>query len=128
MARHRDFEGGIDLSEFEPLTFTLRGQLFEAKPAIQGSVLLDFVAKADTNSAGGAADALYSFFKEALPGDQYERFMTLLHDPNVIIDMEKIGEIANWLVEEYGKRPTRPSENSANGQMNSGHMSTVAQS
>lgn len=115
MPRHKDFSGGKRLSDYEPLTFTLNGQDFTAKSAIQGSVLLEFVAAADGDSGGAAATALYRFFEDIMNTDEYERFMKVLKDPEVIIDMEMIGEIASWLVEEYASRPTQQPELSPSG-------------
>ena len=127
MARHKDFSGGTSIEDFEPLTFSLNNQTFRAVPAIQGSTLLEFVAKADGESGGAAAGALYSFFESCMEPEEYQRFQALLQDPKVIIDMETNGEIAGWLVEQYTARPTKQPENSPVGQTSSGHMSTVGQ-
>jgi hypothetical protein len=116
VARHKDFSGGKKITDFEPLTFTLNKKKFTAKPAIQGSVLLEFVASADSDSGGAAATALYSFFEDVMEPDEYKRFMDVLKDPKVIIDMGLIGEIASWLVEEYATRPTEQPELSPSGQ------------
>lgn len=123
MTRHKDFSGGTKISEFEPLTFSLNGQKFEAVPAIQGSTLLEFVASADGESGGAAATALYKFFEDVMEPDQYQRFQAVLKDPEVIIDMELIGEIAGWLVEEYTSRPTKRPESSSDGPLISGQPS-----
>jgi hypothetical protein len=106
MPRHKDFSGGRKIGDYEPITFSLNNQEFTAKPAIQGSTLLEFVASADGDSGGAMANALYTFFKDVMTPEEYDRFMVLLKDPEVIIDMELIGEIAAWLVEEYSGRPT----------------------
>jgi hypothetical protein len=126
--RHKDFEDGIDIDEFEPLYFTLSKQRFDLKPAIQGSVLLKFVAAGGSDDGGAAAAALYDFFKECMETPEYDRFTALLNDPKKIFNMEKIGEIAGWMVEEYAARPTKPPTNSASGQSTSGPLSMVAQS
>jgi hypothetical protein len=121
--RHKDFSGGTKIEDFEPLTFTLNGQKFECVPAIQGSVLLEFVAAADGESGGAAANALYKFFRDTMTREEYERFDLMLKDPEVIIDMETIGEIAGWLVEEYTARPTRRPVSSVGGPSTSGPSS-----
>jgi len=115
MARHKDFSGGKKISDFEPLTFSLNKKKFTAKPAVQGSALLEFVAAADSDSGGAAAQALYGFFESVMDEKEYAKFMGVLKDPEVIIDMELIGEIAAWLVEEYSSRPTEQPEPSASG-------------
>ena len=43
MARHKKFEGGTKISDFEPLAFDLNGETFQCAPAIPGAALLDFV-------------------------------------------------------------------------------------
>lgn len=124
MARHKDFSGGTKIEDFEPLTFSLNGETFTCVPAIQGTVLLEFVAAADSQDGGAAATALYQFFKDCMSASEYERFDRVLKNPEVIIDMETIGEIAGWLVEEYTQRPTRQPATSASGQLTSGPTST----
>jgi hypothetical protein len=128
VARHKDFAGGTNIDDFEPLTFTLNRQNFTCVPAIQGSTLLEFVAQADGESGGAAAGALYQFFENCMEAPEYARFQALLKDPKVIIDMELIGEIAGWLVEEYTARPTKRPVNSSPGPENSGQPSMAEQS
>lgn len=127
-ARHKDFSGGLTLDDFEPLSFSLNKQTFHCKPAIQGSVLLEFVARADSDNGGQAAGALYKFFEDCMDAAEYERFIAVLNDPNVIIGMDLIGEIAGYLVEEYVARPTQQPESSVPGQTTSGPMSTAVAS
>lgn len=128
MARHKDFSGGTNIDEFEPLTFTLNGEKFTCVPAIQGSVILEFVANADGDSGGSAAKALYKFFEDCMEPEEYQRFDALLRNPKVIIDMSLIGEIASWLVEEYTNRPTKQPESSSSGLTTSGLTSTAVAS
>jgi hypothetical protein len=40
-----------------------------------------------------------------LPEDK-PRFMEVLDDPDTAIPIEVLGEILQWLAEEYGSRPT----------------------
>jgi hypothetical protein len=124
MARTKKFAGGTKLSDFEPLDFELNGVKFDCKPAIQGSVLLEFVRDADGDSGGDSAKALYSFLSSAMAEEEYNRLQTVLHDPDIIIDIELIGEIVAWLVEEYSARPTTQPEVSSTGQTISGTTST----
>ena len=128
MTRHKDFSGGTKVEDFEPLTFTLNGSQFTAKPAIQGTALLEFVANADAENGSAAATALYDFFKSVMEAPEYERFMVLLKSEDVIIDMELIGEIAGWLVEQYATRPTARPSSSLDGHSISGTTSTAAPS
>jgi hypothetical protein len=104
--RTRDFGSTKSIDDFDPLNFSLNGENFECRAAIQGSVLLGFVADADSPEGGKAAQALYGFFEKALEPDDYIRFDALLKDPKRIVDLNLLGEIAGWLVEEYTSRPT----------------------
>lgn len=124
MARNKKFAGGTKISDFEPLSFELNDAKFNCKPAIQGSVLLEFVRDADGDSGGDSAKALYSFLSDSMEKEEYDRLQAVLHDPDVIIDIELIGEIVAWLVEEYSARPTTPPGDSSTGQPASGTSST----
>lgn len=123
MTRHKDFGGGTDITDYEPLTFSVIGEEFSVKPAIQGNVLLNFVAKASGDDGGAAASALDEFFSKVMEDSEFQRFQEHLNNPRVIIDMEKLGEIAGWLVEEYSTRPTKPPTSSADGQLTTGTSS-----
>lgn len=125
--RSKSFKGGKAIDEFEPIEFDLNDQHFVCKPALQGAVLLEFVAKADSDSGGQAAGALYGFFSDCMEEGEYNRFRAYLNDPGLIIDMETIGEIASWLVEEYTARPTQQSGSSDTGQSSPGPTSTGQQ-
>jgi len=126
--RRKSFKGGKAVSEYEPVEFDLNDQTFKCKPALQGAVLLEFVAKVDGDSGGAAANALYGFFKDAMEEDEYQRFRDYLKQPDLIIEMSTIGEIASWLVEEYTNRPTEGSELSDTGQPSPGPTSTAPSS
>jgi len=123
--RKKSFRGGRAIAEFDPIEFELNDQTFSCKPALQGAVLLEFVSKADSENGGAAAGALYSFFEDAMEPNEYVRFMDYLKSPDVIIDMETIGDIAGWLVEQYTARPTQGPALSATGPSSPGTTSTA---
>lgn len=104
--RSRDFGSTKSIDDFDPLEFSLNGETFKCRPAIQGGILLEFVADADSTDGGKAASALYNFFKQAMEDDEYTRFDAMLRDPKVIVDLAVLGDIAGWLIEEYTSRPT----------------------
>lgn len=115
MARHKDFGSGASTKGLEPITFTLDEETFTCLPAVQGLVILRFVADADSDDGGRAASAIYEFFKSAMPAEEYKRFEAQITSPDRIYDLEKLTEIAGWLTEQYTARPTRPSESSEAG-------------
>jgi hypothetical protein len=104
--RTRDFGTSKKLADFEPLNFSLNGQTFNCRPAIQGQTMLQFVSDADSNDGGKAASALYKFFEQALVTEDYPRFAEMLVSEEYIVDLSLLGDIAGWLVEEYTSRPT----------------------
>lgn len=112
MARHKKFSGGTKITDFEPLGFELNGEEFTCHAAIPGAVMIDFIRRADSDSMGNSAEALFSFLKSSMDESEYERFNKLINDPEVIIDISLIGEIVSYLIEEYGERPTKGQENS----------------
>lgn len=126
-SRRKSFQGGRPITDFEPVEFQLNDQTFTCKPALQGAVLLEFVSHADSESGGAQAGALYGLFEDCMEPKEYERFRAYLNQPDLIIEMTTIGDIASWLVEEYTARPTQQPENSASGLQNPGPMSTEQQ-
>jgi hypothetical protein len=106
MARFKDFGSGSD-KPTEDISFKIHGEEFTCRAAMQGKVLLDLVAKsADTENPGAAAEVIGDFFKTVLMPESYERFDKLATDPDKIVDVDTLGEIVGWLVEQYSERPT----------------------
>jgi hypothetical protein len=115
--RFKDFGAGGDGVNKDPLSFKLYDEEFHCRPAIQGKVLLDMVSGAEEGELGsGAAKVINDFFSTVLLDESYERFDTLLQDPEKIVTVETLGEITAWLVEEYTGRPTQQPEPSLSGQ------------
>lgn len=127
-SRHMDFGTPSKLSDYAPLTFSIAGEDFSCKPAIQGAVLLDFITEADSNDGGRAAVAIRRFFEEAMPRDDFERFYKLIEESEYIFDMEEISSITTWLVEQYSSRPKELSKRSSAGPKKSGITSMDAAS
>lgn len=116
MARFKDFGSGSAVPT-EAISFKLYGEEFLCRPAIQGKVLLDLVAKSgDSENAAVAASVINTFFNTVLVPESYDRFNALATDPDKIVDVEQLGEIVGWLVEQYADRPTQRPENLPTGQ------------
>ena len=113
--RFKDFGTGTDVSH-EPLSFMIHDETFECYPALPGKVLLDFVSQSSADSPGGLADVIVHFFGKAMKPERYERFMSLIEDPDRVVSMETLGELTSWLVSEYSERPTQQPESSSSGQ------------
>jgi hypothetical protein len=115
MARFKDFGAGLAPST-DPISFTLHGENFECKTALQGKFLLDLVAQSGGDDAAASAAIVSRFFKEVLLEESFERFEILVADPDRIVSVETLGEITGWLVGEYSERPTQQPESSSNGE------------
>jgi hypothetical protein len=126
--RHKDFGSAPKQDDFEPLSFTYDGQEYECRPMINGTVLLKFVRDADSGEGGKSAGALLNLFGDVLLADDFKRFEEYVNDPDTIVEIEKLGEIAAWVVEEYTARPTQASSNSSNGRTRTGGRSKVGSS
>jgi hypothetical protein len=126
--RFRDFGKTKTVHEYEPLDFALNGQEFHCVSAIPGAVLLDFVRRADSDSGGASASAITDFFRQVLAEEDRDRFTELVTDPEQIVELEILGEIAGWLVEQYSERPTREPSRSSKKRGSGGRTSTAGSS
>lgn len=112
--RFRDFgTGSTDTPA--PLSFKLHGETFDCRPAIQGKVMLQLIANSDENKPQEAAQMVFDFFNAVLLDESAARFNALVEDKERIVQMETLGQIVSWLVEEYTNRPTQGSELSSTG-------------
>lgn len=105
--RHKDFGSVETVQDQPPVTFTLDGETFTARGSVQGATLLKFVKEADSGDGGRAASSLLGFFKIVLEPESYTRFEAVTEDPDKVITIEQLTEIAGWLMEVYTDRPTR---------------------
>lgn len=112
--RFKDFGAGSSVNT-EPLSFKLYNEEFECYPAMPGKVLLDFISRSNSSDNAAMATIISDFFEKILKPESFERFSTLLDDPNRVVTVESLGEITAWLLEEYAARPTEQPEESSNG-------------
>lgn len=54
-------------------------------------------------------DGATRYFSQVLIDEDWPRYIALLADKKRIIRIETLGEIVEWLTEEYAGRPTTPS-------------------
>lgn len=111
-----------------PVTFELDGEEFTAVPQVPGARLLDFIADADSGDGGRAAQALVDFLTGVIVEEDRERFVSLIHDPDKVVEIDTLAEICEWMVGEYAKRPTELSSPSSAGRSRSGRGSTAVAS
>lgn len=115
MSRFKDFGSGKGI-QAEDIVFKLHNEEFVCRKAIQGKVMLDLVAKSDNANPSETAAAINNFFKVVLTEESYTRFEALSVDPDRIVSMDTIGDIIEWLVEQYSDRPTSRPEASLSGE------------
>lgn len=70
-------------------------------------------------------DALMDWFDACLPDPELARFHLLIHDKDVALPIETLGEVATWLSEVFGERPTQPPVPSPSGSGEPGSGPTV---
>lgn len=107
--RFKDFGSGADIVK-EPVTFRLYGEDFECWPSLQGKILLEIVANADSEDGSSMAKSINEFLGAAVKPESKERLDALMADPEKVVDVETLGEIMGWLVEQYSARPTQQPE------------------
>lgn len=110
MTRKKNF--GSPTVDVEPLEFELFDETFHCRPELQGTTLLTYSKRFGSEDAAEVNAAFLDFFESALKAESYARFKEICDSEDKIIKIEKLGEIAEWLVEEYTDRPTQPSKES----------------
>ncbi len=94
----------------EKVTFELNDRTYKCKDEVQGALILDFVSAADSGGAA-AASKILPFIRASLDGqEELDAFNELLESDDVFVEMETLGEIVGFLIEEYSdQRPTKAS-------------------
>lgn len=114
--RHKSF-GARKLSDFEPLSFDIEGETFACRPAVQGEVIMDFLIQmAQVEGSMRAGKTVYSLLERCMEPAEYARFREFLKNPDLIVEMQTIIDIATYLTEEYISRPTSQDSSSPDGE------------
>jgi len=79
---------------------------FQARGTIPGNLLVSFTASLAA-SEGVQAHELQRLLGQSMMPDNRERFMEILDDPDTAVPIETLGEICEWLAEEYTKGRTQ---------------------
>lgn len=109
MTRFKDFGSG-KVEAAEPLSFKLHDEEFHCRPRLQGKALLGLVADSNSQDAAVSTQVVLKFFDDVLLPESKTRFDTLLNDPEKIVEVETLGEITGWLIQEYTDRPEKQPE------------------
>ncbi len=107
----------------DDISFTLEDDIFHAYPGMAAGVLVSYVAKVSAaigEDAQGAVVLQYESCRDVMElcllKESYVRFQERLNDSVHPIELDQLLEIAIWLFEQYGLRPTVQSATSADGQ------------
>lgn len=116
--------------------FKIDDDVFRCHPRLPADVLIDFAVKAegmgDNPTGQQGVQAMLDVLKATLIPEHFTRFRTRMQDqaklaeearaagrpvpdPYTPIGLDQVSEIVPWIMEEYGLRPTEPSEDSSDG-------------
>jgi hypothetical protein len=115
------------------LRFRVDDDVFEAVPDIAAEVALDYADKTEQLTGGEVTMAqqkqiMHDLFRMVLLPESADRFIARLSDRVNPIGQKKINDIASWLFEEYGLRPTSldSASSTGSGSQDAGTSSTVS--
>lgn len=113
--------------------FSLDGDTFRGKPHLPAQVMIDFTLKVGEVEEESATpqqgfDTMMECLEMVLMPDSYKLFRSRMKDPKagvsedaasapefVPIELDQVTEILDYVMGEYGLRPTKPSEDSSAG-------------
>lgn len=105
--------------EREPISFTIAPDTFHAFPAIAANTAIEYAAKFQ-NIMTLPLEQQFDAYREVMGGmlepDSADRFVSRMKDKANPIDSDQLADVTMWLFEQYGLRPTTPSETSSDGQ------------
>jgi hypothetical protein len=114
--------------------FTMDGDTFRGKPHLPAQVMIDFTLKVGQVEEESATpqqgfDTMMECLEMVLMPDSYKLFRSRMKDPKtetgpdaasapefVPIELDQVTEVLDYVMGEYGLRPTKPSEDSSPGQ------------
>lgn len=101
------------------LDFTIDDDTFDAAPALPGDVFVEFVGLYNSTGDVDGLKEQHDLLKQALElvllDESWQRFAARLKDKARPIEDDQMSDVVIWLLEEYGMRPTVPSQPSPDG-------------
>ena len=79
---------------------------FKARGQVAGHLLMRIAGAMDEGVSIQATELVHLLSRAILP-EYKQQFMKLIDDDDVAIPIETLGEILEWLAEEYAGRPTQ---------------------
>jgi hypothetical protein len=113
------------------LNFRIDDDLFEAATALPGKTLTRFASRfndIENATVDKQLDAFVEALSMVLLPESDARFQKRLDDLENPIELDQASDVIQWLLEQYGLRPTEPSSDSSSGlpSLASGTSSTDA--
>lgn len=102
------------------IQFEIDGDVFRAHPVIPADTMIQFIQKfenIDPEAKGSQESirALMETLETLLVPDSYKLFRSRMSDNDRAIDIDQVNSVVEWVMGEYGMRPTQPSESSSDG-------------
>jgi hypothetical protein len=104
--------------ERKALVFRVDNDVFSAVAALPALLAMEFASSSEEFEKASATERvvlLRSMFNLILVDDSVERFFERLSSKTDPIDTQTMFNIIDWLMEEYGQRPTESPSGSSNG-------------
>lgn len=102
------------------VAFTIDGDVFEAPPVLPAMVLMEYTktfnAHKDSDDPADQMASMTGVLELILRPASYKLFMARLSDPERPIDLEQLQQVIEFVMEEYGMRPTQLPSGSPDGQ------------
>lgn len=99
---------------------------FEASMPTEEQLMLIYANGGNSDATvGDELHAIFSFFKDALPANEYKILMSRFRDPDDEgVDAEILTEIFGWLMEQWQDFPTKSPSGSSTSRGSTGARST----
>lgn len=94
----------------QPVDFTLDGETFTFNPPKRSGLIMSVVASVGLDRPSSDSDSvrdLLNWLGDGLSEDQADRILGRLRDPDDDFDLDKVNEIARYLLAQSSNRPTR---------------------
>jgi hypothetical protein len=102
------------------IEFKIDDDIFRCHPRLPAQTLIDFTLEVeklgDEMTSEQGIETLIGTLKMVLIPDSYKRFHDRMSDVDYPIELPQANEIIQWVMGEYGMRPTESPEASSNGQ------------
>ncbi len=125
-------QGPREPVEFELQGRNLKGEIiepvsFRCLEEVQGTVLTDMIKGLQAGEVFAAIEVT-EFIRHCLPEDELKRFNALTGGKETVVQLNVLGDVMMYLVQEYSNRPIEAPSHSPNGPSPTRPISTDASS